>query len=161
MAAEGPAGGPPVVGWREWLALPDLGLGALHVKVDTGANTSALHALGVERYQEGGAPWVRFRTEPLLPERHASVLCVAAVCDERFVRSSNGHGENRLVIRTPLRLGLRVGAPTWEVELTLADRSAMRYPMLLGRQAMAGRLTIDPGAEYRLGTLGDAGAFYG
>lgn len=149
------------VGWREWVALPELGLPLLHVKVDTGAETSALHALDVEPYPEGGAPWVRFRVEPLLPDRTPSVVCVAPVCDTRTVRSSSGHEETRLVIRTPLRLGLRVGAPTWPVEVTLADRSPMLHPMLLGREALAGRLLVDAAAEYLLGDVADASVFYG
>jgi hypothetical protein len=151
---------PRVVGWREWVALPELGLLAVHAKADTGAETSALHAEAVEPFSEGGAPWVRFTTRPLL-RRALVVACVAPVVDERHVTASSGHGETRRVVRTLLRLGVRTDAPAWPVEVTLADRRAMRYPMLLGREALAGRLLVDPAAEHLLGEIVDPRAFYG
>ena len=154
---------PPIlVGWCEWVALPGLGLFALRCKVDTGAATSALHALDLAPFTREGRPWVRFHVRPLHRARPDLVVaCEAPVVDEREVTASSGHAEVRLVVAATLRLGLRADAPAWPVELTLADRAAMRYPMLLGRQAMAGRVLVDPGASYRLGTLTRPEDFYG
>ncbi len=152
-------GAPRVVGWREWVALPDLGLLAVHAKVDTGAETSALHAEDVEPFTDGGAPWVRFTARPFL-RRPLAVACAAPVVDERHVTASSGHGEWRRVVRTTLRLGPRADAPAWPIEVTLADRTRMRYPMLLGREALAGRLLVDPAAEYLLGEIAHPRAFY-
>ena len=152
---------PVLVGWREWVALPGLGLLALACKVDTGAATSVLHAVGVEPFRREGRAWVRFRVRPLHRERPAlEVPCAAPVVDEREVTASSGHAETRLVVETALRLGLRTDAPAWPIELTLADRTPLRFPMLLGRQAMAGRVLVDPGASFLLGTLARPEAFY-
>ena len=150
------------MGWREWVALPALGLLAVACKVDTGAATSALHALDVTPFSRGGETWVRFVVRPLRRARpRLAVPCEARVVDEREVTASSGHAELRVVIATPLRLGLRADAPTWPVELTLTDRTPMRYPMLLGREAMAGRVLVDPAASYRLGALAHPEDFYG
>ncbi len=150
------------MGWREWVALPGLGLLALRCKADTGAATSALHALDVVPFTRDGQPWARFRVHPFHRRRPALVVaCEAPLVDEREVTASSGHAERRFVVETTLRLGVRVGAPAWPIELTLADRAAMRYPMLLGRQAMAGRVLVDPGASSRLGRLARPQDFYG
>ena len=148
------------LGWREWVALPGLGLLALNAKLDTGAATSALLALDVERYADAGAPWVRFRVLPLWPLTAPAVTCGAAVVDERVVTASSGHAEVRPVIRTELRVGVRAGSPAWPVEITLADRRAMAHPMLLGREALAGRALVDPALEYVLGVVSEPSALY-
>ena len=148
------------VGWREWVGLPELGLLAVHAKVDTGAATSALFAIDVERYSDAGAPWVRFRVHPLWPFTAPAVECTARVIDERHVTASSGHGEARPVIRTELRLGVRADSPAWPIEVTLADRRAMRHPMLVGRQAIAGRVTVDPGLENAVGVVAEPALFY-
>jgi len=151
---------PLVVGWAEWVALPAWGLLAVCAKVDTGAETSALHALDVERYHQDRRPRVRFRVQPLA-RRKIAVACDAEVVDEREVRASNGHVERRPVVRTALRLGLRTDAPAWPIELTLTDRRAMRYRMLLGRQALAGHALVDAAAAFLHGEPSDPSAFYG
>jgi hypothetical protein len=150
-----------VVGWREWLAFPDLGLPAVRAKVDTGASTSALHAHRIRVEDRAGTAWVRFVVHPFF-RRHnrVTVACEAPVVDERAVTSSSGHAEHRVVIRVLLRLGVRADAPAWPVEVTLTDRRKMRFPMLLGREAMAGRVVVDPGASFLLGTLDRASDLY-
>lgn len=151
---------PVVVGWREWLAFPELGLPAVRVKVDTGAATSALHAHNRETFSRDGEPWARFVVHPFFRTEKLSVACEAPVVDERPVTSSSGHTETRVVVGVTLRLGVRADAPEWPIELTLTDRRRMRFPMLLGREAMAGRVLVDSGASFLLGRPDHPGALY-
>ena len=130
-----------VLGWREWIGLPELGLPALKAKVDTGARTSALHAFGIEKLP--GAR-VRFRIHPNQNDDADEVVAEAAMIDERVVHTSGGHSELRPVIRTTVRMG-RLDLP---VELTLSNRALLGFRMLLGREAIRGRFVIDPQQSY-------------
>lgn len=137
------------VGWREWAALPELGVPAIKVKVDTGARSSALHAYYVEPFGTGKRPRVRFGIHPLQRRTDVEIHCEAEVVDRRMVTDSGGHRERRIVIVTPIRLG----DVEWSIEVTLAKRDSMLFRMLLGRTAADGRLLIDPGESYMLGRV--------
>lgn len=133
-----------VLGWREWVALPGLGIDALKVKVDTGARTSALHAFGVEKLANAR---VRFRVRPHQHDDADEVVSEAPLLDERVVRTSGGHSELRPVVQTTVK----VGGLDFEVELTLSNRALLGFRMLLGREAVRGRFLVDPQRSYCCG----------
>jgi hypothetical protein len=133
-----------IVGWREWLTLPELGIANIKAKVDTGARTSALHAYYVEPFEKTQQQWIRFGIHPLQNDTDYCVHCEALVKDQRIVTDSGGHKENRYVIETLLSLGHK----SWNAELTLTDRDSMRFRMLLGRTALSNEFHVDPSASY-------------
>ena len=139
----------PLLGWREWVALPELGIEATKAKVDTGAKTCALHAHFVEHFQRDDTAWVRFGMHPLANDTDYSVTCEAPLADRRQVRDSGGHTELRSTIKTPVV----IGGQSFEVEITLTDRDSMRFRMLLGRNLLNGRFLIDPQLSYLAGRI--------
>jgi len=134
----------PVVGWKEWVGLPNLGIDPIHAKIDTGATTSALHAEVDEVYFRDGVQLVRFTVRygtRLNPKTHQTE---AELLEYRRVKSSNGHYSRRPVVLTHASLGGLV----WAIELTLANRETMGMPMLLGRQSLKNRFLVDPAKSY-------------
>lgn len=133
-----------IVGWQEWVALPDLGLPALKAKIDTGAKTSALHTHLIEPFGSQRHPKVRFTVRPS-PDDDLEIMATADIIDQREVASSNGVRELRYVIRTHLSLGNE----TWPIEVTLTNREHMTYRMLIGRQAIRTDMLVDCAASFR------------
>ncbi|MFU8883349.1 MAG: ATP-dependent zinc protease [Rhodobacterales bacterium] len=135
-----------LIGWRERIALPELGIALVQAKIDTGARTSALHATKIRRFDRDGMEWVRFH----IP--HASGLKArdveARLVDQRQIKNTSGLGEDRLVIETLLLLGNR----RWKIEVSLADRTAMAMPIILGRTAIRKRgILVDAGKSFLAG----------
>lgn len=135
-----------IIGWREWVSLPQLGVEAVKPKIDTGARSSSLHAFHIETFVRDEAPWVRFEVHPLQRRKHPTIQCEAPILERRDVKSSSGHITRRLVIRTQVCLGGRC----WPIDLTLASRDQMGFRMLLGREAVRGRFLVDPKRSYLL-----------
>jgi hypothetical protein len=136
-----------MLGWREWVALPELKLAKIKAKIDTGARSSALHAFAIEPYRKGGQRWVMFAIHPLQKNCDVSIECHAPIKDRRLVMDSGGHKQRRYVIETQLVMGQSV----IRAEMTLTNRDSMRFRMLLGRTAMDARFIVDPGASYLQG----------
>jgi ribosomal protein S6--L-glutamate ligase len=135
---------PFILGRREWVSLPDLGLHAIKAKVDTGARTSALHAYAIEPFGAASAPRVRFRVHPLLERPEVEVLCEAALLGARDVTSSSGETENRFIIETTVKIGSRA----WRIEVGLTNREGLTHRMLLGRQAIRPGMLVDPANSF-------------
>jgi len=133
-----------VIGWREWIVLPGLGVHSIKAKVDTGARTSSLHAFDVEEFCRRGRDMVRFTIHPEQRTARREITVEAPLCDRRRVTPSSGHAEVRPVVVVDVELlGQR-----WPVELTLTRRDAMGFRMLLGRQAIRDRFVVDPGRSF-------------
>lgn len=137
------------IGWNEWCALPDLNLPAIKAKIDTGAKTSSLHAFDIHTVKRGERTFAHFQIHPIQHNDELIIECKALVIDERFIMSSSGHKEHRLVISTPITLGNN----TWDIQITLSNRDPLSYRMLLGREAMEHRVIIDPSRKFQLGKI--------
>jgi ribosomal protein S6--L-glutamate ligase len=145
-----PLAAPLILGWEEWVALPQLGLPAIKAKVDTGARTSALHAFHAEPFGPARGRKIRFGVHPIPNRDDVAIECTARLIDRRLVRSSNGEREQRYVIETAICIGER----EWPIEVTLANRNMMSYRMLLGRQAIASGVLVDPSSSFLQPKLG-------
>ena len=135
-----------IVGSQEWCALPGLGWPAIKARVDSGAATSSLHAFNITPFQRAGTDWISFEVHPLQNDRSVVVRHEAPVVQLRGVKNTSGLVESRYVIREQLVLGDQ----QWPIELTLTNRDAMGHRMLLGREAMVGRVLVDPEGSHHL-----------
>ena len=133
-----------VLGWREWVSLPELGIKRIKAKVDTGARTSALHAFDVSLDETSNAKIVKFSIHPRQHDLDTVIACQAPLLEEREVRDSGGHSELRYVIQTQIAIGDSVHT----AEVTLTNRDTMGFRMLIGRTAMKGHYLVDPGRSY-------------
>jgi hypothetical protein len=134
----------PIVGWREWVALPAWGVPWTKAKIDTGARTSAMHAFDLERFEQDDVAWVRFVVHPWQRSAADGVVVESPLVGSKEVRSSSGAATQRPVVRTTIRLA----GITTDVDVTLTRRDEMGFRMLIGRQALRGRFVVDPARSY-------------
>lgn len=136
-----------IIGSVEWVSLPQLNIPAIEARIDSGAKTSSLHALNIEQFQLEHQPWVRFDLYPIANNGKTIVRCEAKVTDQRIIKSSNGEKEKRYVIQTPIT----INGESWPIEITLTNRNSMDYRMLIGREAMSGKIIVDPDNNHIFG----------
>ena len=136
-----------IVGSEEWCTFPDLGIPTIKARVDSGAKTSALHAINISPFIKNGENWVKFDINPIQNNTRTIIHCEAPLVDKRIVKSSSGYREKRYVITSEIQ----VGESRWQIEVTLTNRDSMGFRMLLGREAMSGRILVDPEQKYLLG----------
>lgn len=138
-----------IVGNAEWCSLPELKIPAIRARIDSGAKTSAIHAVNIQEFYKSRQQWVRFEIHPLRVATDVIVQCQAPVYDFRMVKSSNGQSHPRYVIQTTIEMG----GERWTIQATLANRRSMGFQMLLGREAMINRILINPSEDFRLTRL--------
>ncbi len=137
--------GSTIIGFREWISLPELNIPALKAKVDTGAKTSSLHAFDIKVVTKNGIRYVKFKVHPIQKNEGIVVVCLAPLADQRIVSDSGGHKERRYVIQTQIQMG----GLKKTIQLTLTNRQSMKYRMLIGREALK-QFYIDPSQSYLL-----------
>ena len=133
-----------IIGWRETVALPGLGIDRLKAKIDTGARSSALHAFKIEKFMRDRQEMIRFQVHPYQRDNKTTIYAEAKVLDYREIRNSGGIAQLRPVILTSIELGENI----WDIELTLTNRDVMGFRMLLGRQGVRNKFLIDPGKSF-------------
>jgi ribosomal protein S6--L-glutamate ligase len=136
-----------ILGSEEWCTFPELGIPTIKARVDSGAKTSALHAINIAPFIKNESNWVKFDINPIQNNLKTVIHCEARLVDKRIVKSSSGFREQRYVIQT----NLEIGESKWPIEMTLTNRDSMGFRMLLGREAMSGRVLVDPEQKYLLG----------
>ncbi len=134
----------PVIGWREWISFPQLRVGPIKAKIDTGARSSSLHAFAMVTFEKDGKDYIRFQVHPIQRSAEGAVEVEAEVLEYRHIRSSSGEVVRRPVIVTTVEVLGR----SWPIELTLANRDQMGFRVLLGREAFRCRLLVDAGNSY-------------
>jgi len=137
---------PIVLGWCETLALPELRIAAIEAKVDTGARSSSLHVDEQEVFVRDARDWVRFSLHLDGSAARLPVEAEAPVHDRRAVRDSGGHETERVFILTTLA----IATLAYPIEINMAARRGLKFPMLLGRTALAGRFLVDPERKHAL-----------
>ena len=136
-----------ILGSEEWCSFPELGIPAIKARVDSGAKTSALHAINIAPFVKDDVNWVKFDINPIQKNQKTVIHCQALLIDKRIVKSSSGFREQRYVIQSTISVGVN----TWPIEITLTNRDSMGFRMLLGREAMSGKILVDPEEKYLMG----------
>jgi hypothetical protein len=143
-----------IIGWREKVNLPDLGIKQIKAKIDTGALSSALHAFDIEIVAREGKKIVRFKVHPQERDTHCTVIAEAELLAQRRVLNSGGQAQIRPVIKTIVELG----RDSWSIEITLTNRDAMGFRMLLGRKAIRDRFLVDVSQSFLHDSTGNGKA---
>ena len=137
---------PPIeIGWREWISFPKYNNFALKAKIDTGARSSALHATHIKEFVTDSKDWVSFR----IYQSGKFINVERPIKGYRVIKSSIGKKQVRPVIRIKIKLGTK----SWFTDITLARRSGMSYPVLIGRSSLTNRYRIHPRKSFLFGHL--------
>ncbi len=134
-----------LLGRHEWVAFPELSIDAIIAKVDSGARTSTLHAENIQVADDGLT--VTFTTRS---RENQLIHCSAIISHYKNIKNSEGISRARIVIKS---IATFAGGLKFSIELTLANRTKMKCPVLIGRRAMVGYFMIDPQSNYLLGDL--------
>ena len=129
---------PTIIGWREKVSLPRLGVGTFSAKIDTGARSAALHATDIRQDDDH----VTF----VLPLQRRNHHCRLPLKGLRKVKSSSGHIETRAVVETDVKIGKHI----LTMEVTLTDRTDMGVAMLLGRSSIGHGFLVHPAKTHLL-----------
>jgi hypothetical protein len=133
-----------IIGWREFVTLPQLNISKIKAKIDTGARSSAIHAFNIQELSSNGKKIIRFQIHPLQRDSKTTITTEAELLEYRKIRNSGGIAQFRPVIKT----NIEVGRYTWSIELSLTNRDVMGFRMLLGRQAVRNKFLVDPGGSF-------------
>lgn len=140
-----------IIGWQEWISLPEINIPAVLAKIDTGAKTSSIHAYKIEYFIKNNKDFVRFTIHPIARNNIISRTCEMPLLDKRTVKSSSGDEEERPVIKTLIH----IDGNEWEIELNLTNRDYMGSRMLIGREAMRKHVLVHSGVNFIHGKLSD------
>ena len=135
-----------IIGWREFVAFPELNIAKIKAKIDTGARSSALHAFNIEERSQNGKQIIRFQVHPLQRDVKTIITSEAELLEYRQIRNSGGVSQLRPVIKT----NIEVGKYILSIELSLTNRDIMGFRLLLGRQAVRNKFLVDPGKSFLL-----------
>lgn len=141
---------PLVIGWREYIDLPEWGVMRIRAKIDTGARTSAIHVEDLEELPDG-----RMRFEVIVSEKPLKTVTVEARPVRRStVKPSSGQRQRRFVFRTTMVMG----PVEHEIELSLVSRENMLNRILVGRKALPSHVLVNPNRTYRVSRKQPPGA---
>lgn len=147
MKKKNPKHASKIIGWREWVSLPELKIHRIKVKVDTGATTSAIHAEDIKIFRRGQKRFVRFSVHPFQRSNKVKIQCRAELVEKRKIKSSTGHESMRPIICT----NIKIGEDIWPIEVSLVNRDVMGFRMLLGRRALRSRFLVNPSRSFLIG----------
>lgn len=126
-----------IIGRREYVALPEIGLIHVEAKIDTGAYTSSVHCEDIQMREVDGIPTLYFTILP--PGSEEKLEFNYHTFHVKKIKNSFGEMEERFVIRTLLKIGHKQILASF----SLSNRDRMRYPVLIGRRPVKGRFLID------------------
>jgi ribosomal protein S6--L-glutamate ligase len=133
-----------IVGWKEWVSLPDLNLPAIKAKIDTGAATSSIHAHNIRYAEKEESTYVEYEVHPIQKNKKLIIYCTSPLLTKRKVKSSSGKQQVRPVVLTTIK----VGNFSWIIELNLTNRDSMGMRMLIGREALYGKILVNPSSKF-------------
>jgi hypothetical protein len=133
-----------IIGRLESIDFPEWELFGIDAKIDTGAYTSSLHCHHIQSYKKEGQEYVKFNLLDPSHETYNDKLFKLPIYRKKVVKSSNGETEERYIVKVKVKLLENL----LEAELSLTDRSEMRYPVLIGRKLLNGRFVVDVSQKY-------------